>query len=157
MDSKGLVWLKMKQSYFNFQNDHYYCVCYIPPEKSKLYTDMCAMQEFDFFDQIADDARHYNTLGEVFLCGDFNSRTGLLSDSVEQTGLDRYVDLPVSSDPCTNITVRKSDDKSVNMFGYKLINLCKELEHCIANGRLEPGRFTFQSGNGCSVVDYFIT
>ena len=155
MDDKGIVWLKLKSSFFNFENDHYFCVCYIPPEKSKLYTDMCALQDFDYFDKIADDIRYYNNLGEVFLCGDFNSRTGLMSDVIEQTGLDRYVDLPPSNDPCS-ITVRKSDDKSVNTFGYKLINLCKESELCIVNGRLEPGRFTFQSGQGNCVLDYFI-
>lgn len=156
MDNKGIVWLKLKSSFFRFENDHYYCVCYVPPEKSKLYTDMCALQDFDYFDKIADDIRYYDNLGEVFLCGDFNSRTGLMSDVIEQTGLDRYVDLPPSNNPC-NITVRKSDDKSVNTFGYKLINLCKESELCIVNGRLEPGRFTFQSSQGNSVVDYFIT
>ena len=56
-----------------------------------------------------------------------------------------------------NVTVRTSCDTSVNMFGHKLISLCKELGLCLANGRLEPGRFTFQSSTGCSLVDYFMS
>ena len=124
MDNRGIVWLKMKTTFFNFENDHYYCICYIPPEKSKLYTDMCVMQDLDFFDQIADDARNYENQGEIFLSGDFNSRVGLMPDFVEQTGLDRFVDLPDDDDPVTNVTVRTSEDKSVNMFGHKLISLC---------------------------------
>ena len=104
-----------------------------------------------------DDARNYENQGKNFLCGDFNSRVGLMPDFVEQTGLDRFVDLPDDDDPVTNVTVRTSKDKSVNMFGHKLISLCKELRLCLANGRLEPGRFTFQSSTGCSAVDYFVT
>ena len=79
-----------------------------------------------------------------------------MSGVIEQTGLSRHVDLPPNNDPCS-ITVRKSDDKSVNTFGYKLINLCKETELYIVNGRLEPGRFTFQSSQRNSVIDYFIS
>ena len=41
MDNRGIVWLKMKKTFFNFENDQYFCICYIPPEKSKLYTDVC--------------------------------------------------------------------------------------------------------------------
>ena len=80
-----------------------------------------------------------------------------MSDTVERTGLDRFVDLPDDNDFLAYNTVRKSDDTTINMFGHKLVSLCKGLGLCIANGRLEPGRFTFQSSNGSSVVDYFIT
>lgn len=64
------------------------------------------------------------------------------------------MDLPDANDSLACSTVSVSDDKTVNIFGHKLISLCKELGVWIANGRLEPGRFTFQSSNGCSVVDY---
>lgn len=153
IDNKGIIWLKMKKAFFNFENDYYFCICYIPPEKSKLYTDMCVMQDFDFFNQIADDARNFDNQGEVFICGDLNSRVGLMSDTIEMTGLDRFVDLPDDNDLLSCSNIKASDDKTVNVFGHKLISLCKELGLCIANGRLEPGRFTFQSSIGCSVVD----
>ena len=38
-----------------------------------------------------------------------------------------------------------------------MISLCKENDLTILNGRLEPGRFTFMSQTGSSVVDYLIT
>ena len=37
---------------------------------AKTEKDMCVMQDFDFFDQIADEARHFDNQGEIFLCGD---------------------------------------------------------------------------------------
>ena len=44
-----------------------------------------------------------------------------------------FVDLPDDDDPVTNLTARKSEDNSINMFGHKLISLCKELGRCLAN------------------------
>ena len=100
---------------------------------------------------------HFTYLGDVYLCGDFNSRTGSLSDFVEATGLDRFVDLPASDEQSGYIPPRQSCDSVINAFGHKLISLCKEHDLKILNGRLEPGRFTFMSHGGWSVVDYFIS
>ena len=135
----------------------YFCLTYIPPEKSKLYSDITLLENFDFFDSISDDMRYYAYFGDVYLCGDMNSRTGCLSDSVENLGLDRYVDLPETDEALTSIPERRSFDLSVNAFGHKLISLCKEHDLKIVNGRLEPGRFTYLSSCGASLVDYFIT
>ena len=115
------------------------------------------MENFDFFDSISDDMRYYAYFGDVYLCGDMNSRTACLSDSVENLGLDRYVDLPETDEALTSIPERRSFDLSVNAFGHKLISLCKEHDLKIVNGRLEPGRFTYLSSCGASLVDYFIT
>ena len=78
----------------------------------------------------------------MYLCGDLNSQCGVLSDRVEQLGLGRFVDLPVEDDLSSPIAVRESYDAYVNVFGHKLISLCKEQDMLIVNGRLEPGRFT---------------
>lgn len=93
----------------------------------------------------------------MYLCGDFNCRTGQLSDSAEQLGLERYIDLPCDDEQAFEIKNRSSFDSVVNVFGHKLISLCKEQNMKIVNGRLEPGRFTFIASSGVSVVDYFIT
>ena len=126
-------------------------------EIKTLHRHVCYARFWLFFYQIVDDARHYDNQADLFLCGDFNGRVVLIPDFVEQTGLDRFVDLPESNETYANVTVRSSDDKTVSMFGLKLVSFCKELGLCIANGRLEPGWFTFQPSTGCSVVDYFIT
>ena len=157
MNEKGLIWLKFEKSFFSLEKDMYFCLTYIPPEKSKLYSNITLLENFDFFDCISDDIRYYSYLGDVYLCGDMNSRTACLSDTVEHLGLDRYVDLPDTDKALTSIPFRRSFDSSVNAYGHKLLNLCKEHDLKIVNGRLEPGRFTFVSSRGASVVDYFIT
>ena len=93
----------------------------------------------------------------MYLCGDLNSRCGVLSDRVEQLGLGRFVDLPVEDHLSSPIAVRESYDAYVNVFGHKLISLCKEQDMLIVNGRLEPGRFTCITQAGASLFDYFIS
>ena len=137
------------------ESDIYICLCYIPPENSRLYASH--LRDFDYFDYIGDDVRHFSNIGDVYLCGDLNSRCGVLSDRVEQLGLGRFVDLPVEDDLSSPIAVRESYDAYVNVFGHKLISLCKEQDMLIVNGRLEPGRFTCITQAGASLVDYFIS
>ena len=79
-------------------------------------------------------------MGDVYICGDLNSRTGSLPDFVEEIGLDRFVDLPDSDEQSTSIPIRQSFDSIVNAFGHKLISLCKENDLKILNGCLGPGR-----------------
>ena len=137
------------------ESDIYICLCYIPPENSCLYVSH--LRDSDYFDYIGDDVRHFSNIGDVYLCGDLNSRCGVLSDRVEQLGLGRFVDLPVEDDLSSPIAVRESYDAYVNLFGHKLTSLCKEQDMLIVNGHLEPGRFTYITQAGASLVDYFIS
>ena len=105
----------------------YFCLTYIPPEKSKLYSDVTLLENFEFFDCISDDIRYYSYIGDVYLCGDFNSRTGCLSDTVEDMGLDRHVDLPEPDEELISIPVRRSFDLSVNGFGQNLLAYVKNM------------------------------
>ena len=63
---------------------------------------------------------------------------------MEEISLDRFVDQPDLDEQFTSIPIRQSFDSIVNPFGHKLISLCKENDLKIVNGRLEPGRFTFE-------------
>ena len=98
-----------------------------------------------------------SNIGDVYLCGDLNSRCGVLSDRVEHLGLGRFVDLPVEDDLSSPIAVKESYDAYVNVFSHKLISLCKEQDMLIVNVRLEPGRFTSITQAGASLVDRFIS
>ena len=137
--------------------DVHFCLTYIPPEKSKLYSDITLLEKFDFFDCISENIRYYSYIGYIYLCGDFNSRTGCLSVTVEDMGLDRYFDLPEPDEELMSIPVRRSFHLMVSGFGHKLISLCKEYDLKIVNGRLEPGRVTYMFSCGSSLVEYFIT
>jgi hypothetical protein len=48
----------------------YICFSYVPHEKSKFY-ELC---EFDFHETIESIVLEYSDKGEVFVCGDINSR-----------------------------------------------------------------------------------
>ena len=155
-NENGIMWIKFDKVFFNLENDIYVCHCYIPPENSRLYLTVDNLRNLDFFDCISEDVRYFSGIGDVYMCGDLNSRCGRLSDRVDQLGLDRYVNLPDEDEHSYTVGPRASSDERVNIFGRKLISLCKEHDMVIMNGRLEQGRFTCFTQSGASVVDYFI-
>ena len=162
LNTKGILWLKIKGQSVGVENDLYFCTCYVPPEESSVYKNIrSSLYEFDFFDQLNNDILHYSNLGDVYLMGDLNSRTGDRPDYIENIELNRYIDMPFDNQESLNLIERKSVDKNVNVFGNKLLTLCKEQNLSIVNGRLEEGKFTYHCINRNrvfgSVVDYLIT
>ena len=95
---------------------------------------------------------------DVILCGDWNVRVGEEQDmegdnyNFEQSSLQFARDW-------VNWEPRRSRDKICNKNGKKLIELCKDLNFVLLNGRGEgdsEGELTFVSELGSSVVDYAI-
>ena len=103
----------------------------------------------------------------LMLIGDFNSRTGLLSDIMIQDQndpMDEYncnFDHPniISILNSSNIPINRNneDKKFINNNGRKLIEMCKCHELCIANGRIgaDKGIGHKTCGNK-STIDYLI-
>ena len=124
------------------------CATYIPPETSPYFDD-------NIFDCLRDDIIKYSGSGNsLTLCGDFNARTSNNQDFITVT------DKHNTSD---NLTIqidiqRKSFDPEINSNGQKLIQLCKDNNLRIANGRCfgdSLGKCTFFSTQGNkSLVDY---
>ena len=59
----------------------------------------------------------------------------------------------------TSIQKRGNQDKKTNNFGVKLLNLCKQSQLLIVNGRTIgdfEGKYTSFQFNGCSTVDYSV-
>lgn len=59
----------------------------------------------------------------------------------------------------TTVCKRISMDKNINTQGRKLIDVLNATGYCIANGRINPtesSKYTFQSSNGQSVIDYVL-
>ena len=89
--------------------------------------------------------------------GDLNARTGkqldyIIDDNVEWiSGLEWYTANDFSRK-------RKAKDNHVNIFGRTLLNLCKELDVHIVNGRCgyDCGNYTFISNQGKSLIDYVL-
>ena len=161
---KGIIWLKLKSNFICSDNDTFICLTYVPPEDSSLYKNVnSSLFEFDFFEQLSNDYRRYSDRGDVYLTGDYNSRTGELPDFIPDINLNRYVDMPDDDieTRISNCPLRKNQDKHVNSFGHKLLSFCKENNVLIANGRIEQGNCTFNSlfrnKPIASTVDYLIT
>ena len=78
-NTKGNLWFMLDKSVFDNVTDRYLCVCYIPPESSNVYRNRSSeLFQFDFFNQLSIDIDYFQQVGEVFITGDLNSRTGSL-------------------------------------------------------------------------------
>ena len=92
--------------------------------------------------------------GRVVLCVDFNSRTAEIRDM--------NLDGKLTISPLFNET-RSNRDQTVNTYGRKLIDLCRDNDMLILNGRTRRDEthkndgFTCICHNGGSVVDYVIS
>ena len=126
------------------------CGVYIPPCNSKYF-------DIELFDQLEQDVIRFSSTGSVILMGDFNSRTGKYSDTVSQEGND-IIDNDQSKSAFEPVQ-RNSFDNALNSHGKQLLDICKNLDLRIVNGRVNGdtlGRPTFHGRNGTSVIDYII-
>ena len=157
--SENVVWLRLHNLGLT---DKDYCigVVYIPPETS-------THSNVDIFTVLSEDIFNLSSFNHVFLCGDFNARTGMLSDvPIDITGNDVHIDncgmFPVTlfSNDTVITQQRVSQDKQINSYGRELIDICKSLNMFIVNGRIGKdsgvGSFTRSDTTGSSVVDYLL-
>ena len=89
------------------------------------------------------------------ICGDFNARTGCLSEERQPLIIDSdIIDCGLSRESKT------SKDNTVDARGRELLNFCSLHDFTIANGRCGLdrgiGEFTCVTHNGASVVDYLL-
>ena len=75
---RDIIWLKLTDSYFGFDNDVYICFVYMTTKESTVfhYTDA------DYWSNLEDELAKYQCKGEVILMGDFNARTATLPDYI---------------------------------------------------------------------------
>ena len=95
----------------------------------------------EFFDTLRTQIMKYYPLGDLMICGDFNARTGSLSDT----------DLPT-------VPKRVTIDNTINLHGHQFIDLLLDSDMVMLNGRfdLKHYNFTSISSLGKAVVDYVI-
>ena len=119
------------------------------PEKS-LYFDQ------EIFDELENDVINFLSKGNTILLGDFSGRTSTLNVSVSKDGNNYTNDL---SDDSLQPKNRLNFDNTINNHGLQLINICKNTDMRILNGRTKGdslGRLTFHGNNSISTVDYII-
>ena len=157
-DCDFAVFLKISPDIFrNLQKNIIFISVYLPPEGSTFY-DNRDPNGVDCLQDKIDDIEADMINSHTFLCGDLNSRTGIVEDYIlcdnfkNVPGMDWYIEGSFDMD-------RHSMDSEINNFGLSLVNLCRTLDVHILNGRFTDdteGNFTCITPNGASVVDYMI-
>ncbi|CAC5415578.1 unnamed protein product [Mytilus coruscus] len=127
-----ISWIKLKSK----SSDFILCVavCYLPPNESSRLND----QEL-FFENLLHQVYCYQSIGNIVICGDFDSRTGNKSDYIE--GVDE-------------ISPRSVIDVNENYNGDLFIDFLTNINFAMLNGKIGLNDFTYISPQGKSVVDY---
>ena len=131
---------------------------YVPGQSSIYHSD-------NIYETLTDDMLYLLTKFDLpfMLMGDFNSRTGTLSDTLlyesEVIAATGYNDENTNNIIHAGIN-RYNADTVINRNGQDLISLCKSLNLRIINGRFGSdkglGEFTCHTPRGETVVDYII-
>jgi hypothetical protein len=112
------------------------CVCYLVPEGSCRYINAA-----DYFDTVLGQIyRYQNECQVMLLCGDFNSRIGMMLDHIEDID---------------NVPERNVVDTKTNNYGEMFCEFMLSASVCVLNGRnFVHNDFTSKDA---AVVDYFLT
>ena len=149
--SNNFIWCKLSKEILGYaEKDIYICGLYIPPQNSLYFNT-------DIFDELENDIANYSAKGHILLLGDFNARTGKYTDLVSKEG-NNFIDND-NSEISLHPPNRNSFDNIINNHGKRLLQICKNSDLKILNGRTNGdslGRPTFHGRNGTSVVDYII-
>lgn len=135
---------------------------YVPPENSRFINEDLLIQFEDVISELCSNYKH------VYLLGDFNGRTGRIRDYVPFDPAISHL-LDIDNELLTQYETqtqleqlsipleRKSLDNKTNVNGFRLIDICRNNNLFILNGRLfkdkNIGNYTFRDK---SVIDYAI-
>ena len=163
-ESDFVQWVKVGNDYLNLENDLILGCIYIPPENSKYSSNEAFVEIEDEMLQIVKN-REY-----IGLIGDFNAKTGKLLDFVETD--ESIFDVLDTEDielfdylydyenlAKNGIPLERSSECTCkpNSYGHKLLDICKNNNVYIVNGRMGKDRAKGEcTCNNVSLVDYFI-
>jgi hypothetical protein len=124
-NTKNFLWRKISKTILNSHKDLYVCGTYIPPEKSKYF-------DKEIFDELEKDINQFSSRANVVILGDLNARTGKTNDSLSNEGNKHIQD---QSEYSLQTKERESFDLTINNHGKCLIEICKNNDLRILNGR----------------------
>lgn len=133
LDSKSdnIMWAKLKC--LNSDKDFLLGIVYISPMNSS-YTKNVLVNQFATWEILTQELAKYKSQFRIGLVGDFNARTGALSDIIVNDD-SKFMDLPDDYSPDKEILKRQNCDEVINQFGKKLIEICQMSGIRIINGR----------------------
>ena len=162
-DSKLILWFSISK-HLMLNNEELLCgIVYIPPHGSRYANPDPYLELQNEFDNICTNNKN------IILLGDFNSRTSNADDFVQS---DEFIcDIYGNDDLFRENTdifrcfamhdiplIRKSADKIINMYGYQLIEFCKNNNIFIINGRIGKDAVSPElTCKNSSTVDYVLS
>ena len=149
-----LIIIKLNKTFFKLENDIFILNCYITPHNSSGKNKRNGK---DMISSISDIINELNGLGEVILCGDFNSRISNNPCLIKHDDPCEHVPLPDDYIPDSYFQ-RNSQDRYKNDYNTEFTSLIMDNNLVILNGRTLGdlvGSYTCIRPTGCSVVDYF--
>ena len=147
--TKNTLWCRIDKSLLNSTKHLYLCGIYIPPIKSHYFDE-------DIFEKLETEILEFSQKGNTLLLGDFNARTSKLDDFISKEGNTFIKDITENS---AHPPKRNNFDSSVNDHGKLLLQLCKNCNLRILNGRTlgdSLGKPTYHGRHGTSLLDYAI-
>ena len=156
-----ILWLKLVKDTLHIDKNVYVGLCYVLPEDSSRQNII----DDNIFDRLLDSLmfaeNDCDSDGYILLCGDFNARTSVSPDFVDDSRF--LVDnnlLPDEYQEDVILTRCSQDSGHTNRNGNLLLDLCKQSSLRILNGRISEdkniGKYTFVNSNGSSVIDYVL-
>lgn len=164
LDSDFLTAIKISKTLVSREEDIIIAFVYLPPEGSN-YSNNESLLEIEMVLLPYIDSYRY-----FYLMGDLNARTGTCNEylefdidrvSIEQYGIDddviAYMNNVQELQNHGIACVRKSQDIIRNNYGNKLLQICRNNNLYICNGRLNGDFAGARTCTKGSVIDYLIT
>ena len=158
----GLIF-KLNKDFFGWADNIFTVFTYMKPAKSQRNVLDAGTDEYErLYDKIAELSEE----GEIILMGDMNARCATLNDCIDIEDAVDVLNVPISARKiyandllqCGMSVQRSNEDKHVNEYGHRLIDLCTSGDLICLNGRCgqdkDIGKFTFANKLGKSAIDF---
>jgi hypothetical protein len=146
----------LDKDFFGFSKNVLLLCSYVPPENSPFYRMSGFENGIDMLEDCIVDKLLFLGDVDVLLCGDINART---SNNLPNIMSERDLSNSHLKEDIEKDVRRCSQDKILNSYGKKLLNVCSVIGLYILNGVCNgdlKGHYTYISDTGCSVNDYFL-
>ena len=154
---RDIIVLQLSKSFLKPERDIVLIHTYISPEKSKVYEENESGIEL-FERKLHEILEKCTEEINLLLLGDFNARTARELDHLEDQGSNDHITEDIYEHDWFNLS-RNNKDTEKNNYGEELLELCKNYNVHVLNGRLDgdsKGEITCIANNGASTYDYGI-
>ena len=155
--SCNILWILLQITRLGCISDILVGTVYISPENSSIFSEEDTFSILEH--ETAQFKKQFNNV-EVIIMGDFNAYTGTENDHVyasEDSHDGFYIE-----DARSDVVIRSNkDNRNVNKYGKKLLELCLVSDLFIVNGRIGNdkgvGEYTCYFGENPSTIDYILS